>query len=365
MKKYGDYTIEDFLLDLTFVEWVKSEGHKDISHPWTQWYQTHQSQQYLVKQAREFILASYIHEKPITDQQVENIITNTLNRIQLEENADIVFDEHLPWYQHNTWKWSIAATIFLLLSVGIWWYTDKNVNPQLSHLSQKAIEELVTKTNKSTLKMPVKLPDGSSLLLEPNSTIQFPESFEDSPNREVYLDGQAFFEVVKNPQQPFLVHAKTTVVKVLGTSFTVQSFNTEKEVKVVVKTGKVMVYEKEEEDNNRVTLLPNQQVIVDEQNLMQASAISEEQVVAITSRTSTVLEFNESPVAQIFKKLENLYGVHIYFDQKLLEDCSLTTTLGEEPLFTKLQIICEAIGPNTKFEVVNEKIIIQSLGCNQ
>jgi hypothetical protein len=39
-------TLEDFLLDLTFVEWVKSEGHKDISHPWTQWYQTHQSQQY-------------------------------------------------------------------------------------------------------------------------------------------------------------------------------------------------------------------------------------------------------------------------------------------------------------------------------
>jgi hypothetical protein len=40
MKKYGDYTIEDFLLDLTFVEWVKSEGYRNHSHPWTQWYQT-------------------------------------------------------------------------------------------------------------------------------------------------------------------------------------------------------------------------------------------------------------------------------------------------------------------------------------
>jgi hypothetical protein len=70
MKKYSDYTIEDFLLDSTFVEWVKSEGYKDISHPWTQWYQTHQSKQYLVKQASEFILASHILEKPITNQQV-------------------------------------------------------------------------------------------------------------------------------------------------------------------------------------------------------------------------------------------------------------------------------------------------------
>ena len=365
MKKYSDYTIEDFLLDSTFVEWVKSEGYRNHSHPWTQWSQQHPSQQYLVKQAREFILATGIHEKPISEEQIERLITNTHNRIQEEETLEFEINEHVAWYHNNTWKWSIAATIFLLFSVGLWWYTDKSVNPQLSHLSQKAIEELVTKANLSRMKMPIKLPDGSSLLLEPNSTIQFPASFDDSPNREVYLDGQAFFEVVKNPQQPFLVHAKTTVVKVLGTSFTVQSFNKEKEVKVVVKTGKVMVYEKEEEDHNRVTLLPNQQVIVDEQNLMQATAISSEQVAAITSKTSTAIEFNESPVAQIFKKLESLYGVQIYFDQKLLEGCSLTTTLGEEPLFTKLQIICEAIGPNTKFEVVNEKIIIQSLGCNQ
>jgi hypothetical protein len=47
MKKYGDYTIEDFLLDSTFVEWVKSEGYRNHSHPWTQWYQQHPSQQYL------------------------------------------------------------------------------------------------------------------------------------------------------------------------------------------------------------------------------------------------------------------------------------------------------------------------------
>ncbi len=61
-------------------------------------------------------------------------------------------------------------------------------------------------------------------------------------NRDVYLSGEAFFEVTKNPDRPFRVFANEIVTKVLGTSFTVRSFENDTTIQVIVRTGKVTVY---------------------------------------------------------------------------------------------------------------------------
>ena len=85
----------------------------------------------------------------------------------------------------------------------------------------------------------------------------------------MYLNGEAFFEVVKNPKKPFLVFTKDIVTKVLGTSFTVKAFDGDKEVKVMVKTGKVNVIQQknlnikditEKSNIAGIALVANQQV---------------------------------------------------------------------------------------------------------
>ncbi len=356
MKKYSDYTTEDFITDSTFVDWVIGDGNKDATHFWTRWYDAHSEQHGTMQQAKDFILASRIEEPAVSDSQVENLIAQTLNKIYVEETP-------IAWYKSPFWLWSAAASVLLLLTFGL--LDKKSQDSKLPIASHVAA--LLLKKNESEQKMPVKLPDGSTVLLQPQGTIRYPDNFSETATRDVYLEGQAFFEVIKNPQKPFLVHIKNVVVKVLGTSFTVQANDESKAVKVIVKTGKVMVYEAEQDQptTRAMTLLPNQQGIVNEQHQLLASSVSEAQVQALTSHSKPTLEFSDTPVGEVFKTLEKAYGITIYFDQKLLSDCSLTTNLGDEPLFEKLQILCEAIGPNTKFELVNEKIIIQSLGCNQ
>lgn len=364
MKKYNDYTIDDFVLNPSFVEWVKNSGYKNPNDFWTKWVDENPQQYLLVQQASDFILASAIEGETVSDFQVELLVNKTLSTISNIENQREPIQ--LKFFQNREWLLKLVASVAIIFAMGLGAYLWKN-NISEELLLTKINRKLIEKENLTAQKMPVQLPDGSTALLQPNSSISFPATFENTNNREVYLKGQAFFEVVKNANHPFLVHAKDVVVKVLGTSFTVQAFLKSADIKVVVKTGKVMVFPKEgESTENTITLLPNQQVVVNsESHHVNQSNVELAEVKAITSNATPSLEFSDTPISNIFQTLEKAYGVTIYFDEKLLADCSLTTSLADEPLFEKLKLICEAIGPNSHFEVVNEKIIIQSRGCNQ
>ena len=83
------------------------------------------------------------------------------------------------------------------------------------------------------------LHDGSTVILEPGGEVRYNEKFLNT--REVYLSGDAFFEVTKDASRPFLVYANEITTKVLGTSFRIKAKQGEKEIVVAVKTGKVSV----------------------------------------------------------------------------------------------------------------------------
>ena len=87
------------------------------------------------------------------------------------------------------------------------------------------------------------LPDGSVVSLNSGSKLTYPETFR-SDKRKVSLSGEAFFEVTSNPLQPFIIDAGNVIIEVVGTSFYVRSIPGEINVEVIVKTGKVAVYTK-------------------------------------------------------------------------------------------------------------------------
>ena len=86
------------------------------------------------------------------------------------------------------------------------------------------------------------MPDESTVELAANSRIAYANNFDSAGTRDVYLSGEAFFKVTKNPCRPFRVFANEIVTKVLGTSFSVRSFEKDTVIQVTVRTGKVSVY---------------------------------------------------------------------------------------------------------------------------
>ncbi len=209
------------------------------------------------------------------------------------------------------------------------------------------------------------LPDQSKVTIEPGSKLRFSSEF-DEVIREVYLEGEAFFEVSKNAKRPFLVYANDVTTKVLGTSFTVKAIQQEKQVTIAVRTGKVSVYTNNKNtrfnQNEEIILTPNQQVVVDQTRKKVSKKLVDNPQVIIPAEEVSRMRFEEAPVSEIFKALEKVYGVEIVFDEDLLSSCELTTIIADKDIFSRLNIICDAIGAS--YVLQNGTIIIKSAGCN-
>lgn len=208
--------------------------------------------------------------------------------------------------------------------------------------------------------MVVLMPDGSVAILKPGSIIKFERKFATS-FRSVYLEGEAFFEVRKNPLKPFLVHSQNMVTKVLGTSFSVSSYPRENEFKVTVTTGKVLVYNSEAssvKSIQRVTLLPNQMATFKRDvHTFQKDSLNKPLPLS-GEIAKKEFSFNEVPVNVVLGKIEAAYGIKIVYDEAKFAHLSLNSPLSELPLDQKINVICQSI--NAKYLLKNGQFNIET-----
>ena len=137
-------------------------------------------------------------------------------------------------------RFGSGVAAMLVLASGISWYFLKdNVDSgdEFTYLSESHDPRTVEKINNSDQPIRISLSDGSVITLQPKSGLSFPEIFA-SDRREVFLVGEARFDVAKDPRKPFLVHSNELVTKVLGTSFSIRAFKNDQDITVKVYSGK-------------------------------------------------------------------------------------------------------------------------------
>jgi transmembrane sensor len=263
-----------------------------------------------------------------------------------------------------------AATLLIFAVAGASAYfllSDKSIDEQivafrsLSSGSEYALTHVAT--DKNEVKK-ITLPDGSIVTLKASSEIRFPEKFKKNI-RETYLTGEAFFSVKKDERKPFVVYSNEVVTKVLGTSFNIKAYDNEKQITVAVKTGKVSVYANSERaesgDGPSVILTPNQQVVYDRENEQVLKKLVERPEVILPEPTLFKMSYDGAPVTKIFEVLEENYGVDIEYNEQDLKACVLTTSMSDEGLYERIDIICKAI--NAEYTITDAVINIKSNGC--
>jgi len=187
------------------------------------------------------------------------------------------------------------------------------------------------------------------------------------------LYGNAFFEVTKNPEKPFLVYSGKLVTKVLGTSFRIKTNEKDQALEVEVVTGKVSVFEnrnafaaiddKPEKNNNGVVLTPNQRVTYfPESRHLLTGLVMEPVKVEKALIAKSVTIFNNSQLIKIIEDLQKEYGIEIVFANDRLEKCTFTGDLSEMPLYEKLDLICKS--NQASYEVKGTRILINGEGCD-
>lgn len=266
-------------------------------------------------------------------------------------------------------RWTAAAAVIALIGLSVYWLVrpdsafhngeDGHLQPQLSH-------RINTRTTPDT----VLLADQSRVILEPGARLYYPDSFA-AGKREVYLEGNAYFEVTKNPQAPFYVYSNDIVTQVLGTSFFVKTDAATNNVEVSVRTGKVAVYEKETPAGDRISkaasagviLKPNQKVIYTRNNghfrtmlvdlpLPVVMANKQEEMV-----TELNFVFEETPLSRVLAQLEAAYHIEITIENEAVGKALFSGDIKGQNLFDQLEIICQAV--QATYEVRGTRILVK------
>jgi ferric-dicitrate binding protein FerR (iron transport regulator) len=329
-------------------------------------------------------------EKILVDQWYEllyNENTLPLNGTELESIEQEMWDKlkQEGGFERNTTirpatpvrkliiRWAAAAAVFAGISFGIYEIYSSQPKP-LSYHEIKEQNKLTELINDGSETKKVQLEDGTEITLQPSSRLSYPGHFT-VDKREVYLDGEAFFNVAKDPAKPFLVHSGNLVTQVLGTSFTIKPDKNSGKIIVSVKTGKVAVFE----DNNRLALnsrqkknngaiiTPNQSVIydIDSRNFITQLVDNPQPVLPESGEGITappLFVFDDTNLNTVLENLAKTYAVEILVENENIYKCRFTGDITRQPLYDKLDLICQST--NHQYEIKGTKILIKGKGCN-
>lgn len=251
----------------------------------------------------------------------------------------------------------IAASLLLVFSLFFQW--DFNNKLEFASIPRNGVE---TKNNANSLQK-ITLPDGSHVLLGKNAHIIVAENFG-VKTRTVYLTGEAFFTVTKNEKIPFFVHVDNLITEVIGTSFKISNPSSDKLIEVSVKTGKVSVYTHDQKSMNKsngVIITPNQKAVFNLISRTINESVVDVPLVILQNVKKSDFVYDDVNVNEIFKKMQQIYGIEIIQVNSNINRCVFTGDLHGLDMFKQLEYICSSI--NANYEVRGSSIFINGEGC--
>ncbi len=269
----------------------------------------------------------------------------------------------------------IAAILLLILTASILWLKkDVSTDTNLS------INKIIQTSNGNRAK--IILPDGTSVWLNSGSKLSYVNNFS-GPLREVRLEGEAYFDVVKNAAKPFIVHTGGVNIKVLGTAFDVKSYPADKTVETTLLRGLVQVTREYDSKQKPVFLYPNEKIVIQKivaakssDKLSNYNAFAQNEIAEpyhITALDSTQgedahietawlnnrLAFRGDNFEELAEKLERWYNVRIIFQDEKVKKLSFNGSFENETVeeaFTALKA-----ASTFNFTIQGNEIIISSV----
>jgi ferric-dicitrate binding protein FerR (iron transport regulator) len=358
---YTKFNVEDFASNESFIDWVRQTDPEAIKF-WDIYIANHPEIRPTVEKARALVLNLKLAEEITPDAaRIDTMWDKIQDRVERQPQKP-----SRPYAQRRR---AVALVCLVLLGCGValWFmFPEKPLEGQRSAYDRQS-EDFIEQVNETDKPLSVRLADGSTVLLEAKSRLKYKATYLEDSTRQVYLLGKAFFDVVKNPYKPFIVHSSEIIVKVLGTSFRVEAPEDAAQILVSVKTGKVSVSAVADavtgsRQKEGVILLPNQQASYErKERLFSKTLVDAPQVLDTTAIKRADFVFDNTPIAEVFRRMESAYGIEIIFNDEVMKNCYITAPLGVESMREKLKIICETI--DASYEIIDAQVVINSAGC--
>ncbi|TYZ07036.1 DUF4974 domain-containing protein [Hymenobacter lutimineralis] len=255
----------------------------------------------------------------------------------------------VPMWAAQGWLRVAAAILLLLGVIGLWRLTRPVAPASYPMLAVQA----------GNVVRVVGLPDGSKVWLNRQSSLRYAAGFK-AGKREVELQGEAFFEVTKNPQRPFTVLSSTSRTQVLGTSFNVRAYPGEDSVEVSVVTGKV-AFGPRSAPADTVLLLPGRRGVVQGPQPSRAR------------RTLTVdsnfrawqqkeLRFDNATVAEVLRTLETTFATRVSVPDSAVLTCRFTGSFSTPTPAQVLRVLSLTLGAELSTQP-DGSYVLRGAGC--
>jgi ferric-dicitrate binding protein FerR (iron transport regulator) len=280
------------------------------------------------------------------DQWLAGVFNEIKESIHVDQSKVIV----MPARKH---LWRSIAAVAAVLAIFFTLYLEW---PVLQNRLQPV--QLTALTAPANQKKQVTLADGSHVWVNAGSELKYPQTFN-SKTREVYLSGEAYFDIQHDAAKPFIIHTGNVLTTVLGTAFNIKEDKTLHTVEVTVTRGKVSVTNG---DKPLGILTPNQQISF---NLLNSKAIqSVVDARKVIAWQETELHFDDVTFAEAATQLQQKFNVKVSFNNDKLKNCRFTgTALNGDDLDKMLKVIC-AFNNATYQTKADGSILIDGPGCN-
>jgi ferric-dicitrate binding protein FerR (iron transport regulator) len=199
----------------------------------------------------------------------------------------------------------------------------------------------------------LRLEDGTKITFDVGSSFAYPKNFQDGKTREVFLMGEAYFDVARNEHHPFVVHANGGKIEVLGTKFNVRAWGPDQTVVVAVQEGKVAFQSEENRNENDVVVLVEHTM----SKLMKGASPSPPESADISRYISWMKReayFQDTSVPEVLSQLERWYHVSIQSNDSTFLKGKITVFVENKPLIDNLRLI--AVTMNVRFEQEGEVV---------
>ena len=295
---------------------------------------------------------------------------------ELNEDADSteIIIEEKPGFFSRKRVTRFSILVFAILGTASFYFISKKTGS--GPVAGKSISSVATKNGNRTN---IVLPDGSQVWLNAGSNLDYNNADFNKEVREVSLNGEAYFDVVKNAEKPFIIHTKKMDIKVIGTAFNVRSYNDDKIAEASLIRGTIEVTLKDRKDQ-KIILKPNEKIsVVNEEpkqdikpekvNLVKAKNVLIPQIVVKEIKpnptyniigeiawTQNKLYFEDETFEDIGHLMERWYGKKVTIANESLKSVHYTGTFENETMEEVLSYL--KISKTFNFRIGSDNVVI-------
>jgi transmembrane sensor len=355
----SEYSIEDFVLDPEFKKWVLNPDAESKSY-WEEYLKNNPSKHQDILLARKILL----NMSRRTEKVSENRLLATWSNIEasidkmgsdefegkiipLDSNSSLrkyAVYTHPSSRQNQFFRIAAILAIAFMLAASLSFLNESKV-PMLTEAPIEYQEHIAPPGVKSNLT----LMDGSKVVLNSGSSLRYIKNFQPDL-REIELSGEAYFEVTKDPNRPFIVRTGQISTQVLGTSFNVKAFENEA-IEVSLLTGLVEV---EVDSDQKINLVPGEALRFQPENKkIQKGKFNKDKTLAWTQKT---IVFDKTQIVEVKRVLENWYGVEIRFMNQPSRDLAISGRFNDQSLKDVLEGL--SYSARFQFEIQDDQVKI-------